>query len=215
MKAFVLSIFVILSGALFIGFTGDAPKIKANYKVDTIINKGIYQSYFNYKTKEPIFVVYKLYKGGGDCSREAFTFSNDTKITTATDKDYAKSGYDKGHLANAEDFAYDCDKDRLTFFYYNCVPQTPNLNRGTWKQWETTVRKESQADSLLIILGNFYTSKKIGEIFVPSYCWRVVQSLSTKKLTHVLLFLNADNASYKTVPLSKIETELGYKLPLK
>lgn len=191
-------------------------RIKPNYKIDTIITTEIYQSYFNYKCKEPVFVVYKLYKGGGDCKRAGFSFTNDTKISVATDKDYAKSGYDKGHLANSEDFANNCGYDELTFRYYNCVPQTPNLNRGTWKKWETTIRKESQADSLLIIAGNYYgNSKKIGTITVPTKCWKVVQSLSTKKLTHVLLFTNTDSALYKTVTISTIEKELGYKLPIK
>lgn len=213
-----LLIFFLLAGTallLSLQTPQSSSKPKPNYKIDTIINKGIYQSYFNYKCREPIFVVYKLYKGGGDCSRAGFHFTNDTKIVTATSKDYAASGYDEGHLANAEDFAGQCTSEELTFRFYNCCPQCPNLNRGTWKHWETEIRKESQTDSLLIIAGNFYGSKKIGQISVPSYCWKVVESLSTKKLIHIFLFTNTDEATYKTVSLSKIETELGYKLPLK
>lgn len=39
----------------------------------------------------------------------------------ATDKDYLNSGYDAGHLANAEDFAFDRYKEEKTFRYYNCL----------------------------------------------------------------------------------------------
>lgn len=187
-------------------------------KVDTIIDKGIYKSYFSYKYHEPIFVVYKLYKGGGECDRSKYHFINDTKIAMATQKDYAKNGYDEGHEANSEDFAGNCKYDELTFRFYNCVPQTPNLNRGIWKHWETEIRKESQQDSLLIICGNFYGNKTIGKdkVSVPDYCWKIVESLSTNKITHVLFFTNDEkNATCKDVQLTDIEKELGYELPLK
>lgn len=187
------------------------------YKVDTIINKGIYQSYFNYHYKEPMFVVYKLYKGGGDCSRNSFRFINDTKISMATSKDYAHNGYDEGHLANSEDFANNCINDELTFRFYNCVPQTANLNRGIWKHWETEIRKESQNDSLLVIAGNLYSNKFMGnnKVGVPDFCWKVVQSLTTKQLIHVFLFTNTDSATCDIIRINEIEENLGYKLPLK
>ncbi|HTJ50959.1 MAG TPA: DNA/RNA non-specific endonuclease, partial [Cyclobacteriaceae bacterium] len=112
-----------------------------------IINKGIYKVNFSNKFHQPRYVSYKLYKGGGTCDRSSFSFTNDNaKAETATDNDYTGNGYDKGHMANAEDFAFDCTKDELTFRYYNCLPQTVNLNRGLWKRNETDVRKWSQKE---------------------------------------------------------------------
>ena len=95
--------------------------------IDTIIQKPVYTSYYSYALKSPLYVVYYLYKGGGECSRQKLNFSKEYR--SATNKDYLKSGYDRGHLANAEDFAYDCDKEKCTFSYYNCIPQHPQLNR--------------------------------------------------------------------------------------
>ncbi|HKC36885.1 MAG TPA: hypothetical protein VKB95_12515, partial [Chitinophagaceae bacterium] len=34
-------------------------------QVDTVIKTGIYKSYFCYSLKEPLYVTYTLYKGGG------------------------------------------------------------------------------------------------------------------------------------------------------
>jgi len=188
----------------------------AQIKPDTTINNGTYTSYFSYKFKEPLCVSYILYKGGGDCSRDGFHFKNDTKITfMARDNDYDKSGYDKGHLANAEDFANNCIKDESTFRFYNCLPQTPNLNRGVWKKWETGIRVESQTDSLLIICGGIFTSgKTIGDkVAVPDYCFKIVQSLKTKKILWTLLFTNKEKDSameFKT--LEELEKFSQYKL---
>src|SRR5262245_38069533 len=117
-----------------------------------IVDKGIYKANFSNKYCEPLYVSYFLHKGGGDCNRSSFRFKNDIdSLQTATDNDYAGSSYDKGHLANAEDFAFDCEKDELTFRYYNCLPQTANLNRGVWKKNETLIRKWSQHEKLYII----------------------------------------------------------------
>jgi endonuclease G len=121
--------------------------------VDTVIHKDNYTSYYSYSLHNPLFVVYKLFKGGGSCSRINDRFITDNLPLSATAKDYAASGYDEGHLADSKDFAYDCKLQEETFRFYNCVPQTPALNRGIWKHFETLIRKESQTDSLLIIAG--------------------------------------------------------------
>ena len=143
---------------------------------DTIIKEANYTSYFNYRFHEPIYVVYTLYKGGGKCSRTGDVFVTNNLPHSATAADYSHNGYDEGHMANAEDFAFNCALQKNTFKYYNCVPQTPRLNRGCWKQLETLVRKESQSDSLLIICGNIYGTKTIGKnkIAVPEYCYKIV-----------------------------------------
>jgi endonuclease G len=198
----------LLIGILFLFF--------GQIAAQSIVNRGIYTVNFSNSLHEPLWVSYKLYKGGGDCNRNAFRFKNDIdSFQTATDFDYAKSGYDKGHLANAEDFAYDCTKDELTFRYYNCLPQTPNLNRGVWKTNETKIRKWSQSDSLLIICGGTFGKKKIGRIAVPDYCWKVVQSLSTKKILFCGWFTNSTKATEQNITFKDLENRTDLKLQLK
>lgn len=181
---------------------------------DTVVNVGIYESYYSYTIGQPVNVVYKLYKGGGDCDRkeEGFRFKRDTiiKNITATIVDYSGTGYDQGHLANAEDFAYDCDKENLTFRFYNCIPQTAKLNRGIWKVNETELRKLSQTDSLLITCGGILTkdSKPIkpgSRLIIPTYCYKTVVSLSTGMLIQCLLFDNNNNPTSKTITLNELD----------
>ena len=71
-----------------------------------LVDKGIYKANFSNNYHESNYVSYFLYKGGGNCSRSNLRFTNDDKrLQCATDEDYKGSHYDKGHLANAEDFA--------------------------------------------------------------------------------------------------------------
>lgn len=178
-------------------------------KVDTVLTSPILKSYMCIKYKEPLFVTYVLYHGGGDVSRAGLSFKS-LKNITSTAADYSHSGYDQGHMANAEDFANDSVNIRLTFFFYNCIPQTPNLNRGIWKKWETTVRDESQKDSLLIICG-VYDFKPVGKLFIPTKCFKVVKDLKTNKITHVLLFTNVlDNNTCSETTLSVLIKESKY-----
>ena len=198
--------------------------VSAQY-VDTIITTSVYKSHFDYNLKQPLFVEYILANGGGECDRSKFTFKNNTTIQMLGDKEYSSINdktskklynYDKGHLANSEDFANDCKDDELTFRYYNCIPQTPNLNRGTWKKWETTIREESKTDSLLVICGGVWkNSNTLNGVRIPSHCWKVVYSLNKNTTLHVLLFSNKNNNNTcEVITLQKLEEFLGYKVVL-
>jgi len=174
-----------------------------------LVDKGIYKANFSNSYHESNYVSYFLFKGGGRCSRANSHFINDDpRLQCATDEDYKGSHYDKGHLANAEDFAFDCDKDELTFRYYNCLPQTPNLNRGIWKKEETKIRKWSQTEKLYIICGGIFGTKKIGRIAVPTFCWKVVQSVATKKILFCGWFSNTANATLEEITPTELEKRL-------
>jgi hypothetical protein len=189
----------------------------ANGQIDTVIDCGFYKSFFDYETLQPLQVSYKLYKGGGKCPRDKFRFKNDTRIRMSTADDYDKSGYDMGHLANAADFAFDCEKDEKTFRFYNCLPQYPNLNRGIWKKWETVIREESQLDSLLIICGGVFSNRKIkvnSQVCVPDYCWKIVYSLSKCEYVRCLWFTNSPKASFEEITIETLKNRISYD-PLK
>lgn len=154
-------------------------------KYDTIVVETNYKSYYSFKIKGPSFVIYKLYKGGGSVSRKGMDFKS-----TLPFFDYKKNGYDIGHMADAEDFAYNEILEKETFKYYNAVPQKPNLNRGIWKGYETKIRKISQTDSLLIICGGCDYNGMI-----PNNCFKIVYSLSKRQILYSLVFTNNNNSS--------------------
>ena len=177
--------------------------------VDTIISTTIYKSYFSYKTHTPLFVSYILYHGGGDCSRMNMSFSTNGLLQSATEQDYSKSGYDIGHLANAKDFAYDCEKEKVTFYFFNALPQTPRLNRGCWKSLETKLRKESQSDSLQIICGGYLFEKQIGNVSVSTFCFKIIKDLKTK-VVRCYVFPNDYSGTYQEIEFKELIKEIPF-----
>lgn len=184
-------------------------------KVDKVIKMKAYKSYYSYEVKNPLYVTYTLSKGGGDCDRKGFSFRKCDEDSTASDADYAGTGYDKGHLANAEDFAYDCTLDKETFCYYNCVPQTVKLNRGIWKQWETEVRKLSQSKPVFVIAGAIYSDKLLKpghKVVKPDYCYKIVVDPPTHAIIYCLLFPNNDSGEVQQLTLTELKRKLPYPL---
>ena len=103
---------------ILLAFIGNLRIFSQNVeRYDTIVNEQIYRSYYSYKIKGASFVIYRLYKGGGKNSRVGMNFKSSFPHFS-----YKGSGYDIGHLANAEDFAYDRVLEEKTFRFYNAVP---------------------------------------------------------------------------------------------
>jgi DNA/RNA endonuclease G (NUC1) len=180
-------------------------------KIDQIVNKEIYTSYYSTDLKVPLYIVHYLYNGGGDFSRAKLRFIEG--INTAKNSDYSKSGYDRGHLVSAEDFAYDYRKETLTFSYYNCFPQTRHLNRGSWKVWENKIRNESKRWPLKIYTGGIYGNRRIkGRVGVPDYCWKVVYNQKTGFILHALIFSNDNIGTVRRTTISELKSILKYSV---
>ena len=77
-------------------------------------------------------------------------------------KDYARSGYDRGHQAPAGDQTTDAQKKAETFYLSNMAPQLPKLNRQIWKELETEVRDwvKERGSAYIITGGMFYDPKE-------------------------------------------------------
>lgn len=179
-------------------------------QIDTI-KTSIYTSIFDNSLKQVLYVKYDLYRGGGDCDRKSLTFKE--YENTLSNKDYVGSGLDKGHLANAEDFADICQNQKFTFDFYNIIPQYPNLNRGVWKHHEDSLRQLSQHNALIIVCGGVYLGKKIKNINVPVYCFKICLLKSTKKVIFSKLYSNYKLSNWNVnITVNDLEKLTSYKL---
>lgn len=109
------------------------------------------------------------------------TFREDPAVPTgsARNSDYAKSGYDRGHLAPAADMSWNPVAMKESFYFSNMSPQRPGFNRGVWKTLEEQVRDWAEIyDTLLIVTGPVLRSglPAIGAsgVSIPEYYYKVI-----------------------------------------
>ena len=102
-------------------------------------------------------------------------------INCPVNSDYAKSGYDRGHMAPAADMAWNDNVMKESFYFTNMTPQEPSFNRGIWKNLEDKCRDWAVRDSAIIIITGPIVNgdeKKIGknQVLVPDYFFKIILS---------------------------------------
>lgn len=105
-----------------------------------------------------------------------------TKVVT---NDYTNTGFDRGHLCPSDDRDSSVADNSATFVMTNMLPQSPNLNRITWKNLEDYCRTlMGQGNELYIYAGGYgvggngsngdLSTFAVGKVTVPSRMWKVV-----------------------------------------
>lgn len=74
------------------------------------------------------------------------------ELFRSTPKDYLKSGYDKGHLASAENYRYSQESMDQTFYMSNIAPQEKSINRGIWRILENRARNFTKIYSNVYVM---------------------------------------------------------------
>jgi endonuclease G len=149
---------------------------------DTVTIHHKYYSTTISKSKHfPVVIKYWLTRSMLDCEyrfKRTNKFKPDPLIPQYTnlDKDYKHSGYDRGHQMDAYDCGCDSTAMAESFYYSNITPQTPTLNRGSWKRLEDYARQlAKQYDSVLVWCGSVtLDNRHIGKVAVPDFCWKII-----------------------------------------
>ena len=137
-------------------------------------------------------------------------FREDPNIVTfsALPSDYSRSGYDRGHLAPAEDMKFSETTMRESFYMSNMSPQKPDFNRGVWKKLEKEVRRFAYNEgSVFVITGPILERglKKIGranKVSVPRRFFKIVYDETPPR--KMIAFVLPNEGS--TQPLSSFAT---------
>lgn len=108
------------------------------------------------------------------------------KGASATNEDYTRSGYDRGHMAPAGDMKWSAKAMRESFYLSNICPQKPGLNRGIWKDLEEQARLWAKENgSLLIVTGPVITDdlKRLGKnrVGIPKTFYKVICTITNGK----------------------------------
>ena len=188
-------------------------------------NRKFFQLCHSFDLKEPLWVGYVLSKGDldGPAPRPS-TFLEDKLLTHpgAKDSDYVRSGFSRGHMAPAEDFARSKEAIKSTFMFSNVVPQFQSVNGGRWAQLELIVRNlVRQTGQAYIFTGPIFESEEVDTIGddgvgVPTHTFKAILVLgpgNVKKM-YAVIMPNADGVKDVvndfTTTVRAIEEKTGF-----
>jgi endonuclease G len=128
--------------------------------------------------------------------------------------DYARSGFDRGHMAPNGDMP-DRTSQHQSFSLANMVPQDSDNNRHVWAGIEQAVRKLAKREGgLYVITGPAFLGRelrKVGNVFVPSHLYKVVYS-PRQNAAAAYFVANEADARYQTISVAELEGKLGINL---
>ncbi len=129
--------------------------------------------------------------------------------------DYARSGFDRGHMAPAADMPTD-EAQHQSFSLANIVPQDRNNNQRLWSAIEGATRHlANQRGALFVMTGPLFEGETIrrinNRVLVPTHVYKAVYD-PAKKEGAAWLAPNAPGDAYEVISLSDLEKRAGINL---
>jgi endonuclease G len=128
--------------------------------------------------------------------------------------DYARSGYDRGHMAPAADMG-NKQAQHECFTLANMVPQNSANNRGIWSAIEGATRHlTNQKGELYVITGPLFIGskvKRIGRVLVPSKLYKAIYDPSSGE-GGAYLIDNSESNDFEVISIAEIEKISGLTL---
>lgn len=126
--------------------------------------------------------------------------------------DYARSGYDRGHMAPNGDMPTRTAQAQ-SFSLANMVPQLHANNAGVWAGIEMAVRELALTEGeLYVVTGPAFLGADIQQIgrgvLVPTHLWKVVYS-PTQQRAGAYVITNDETRAYSAVSLRDLERMVG------
>ena len=144
----------------------------------------------NLKSKVPDWVVEVLtsdHLNGPAVRRDNFHADDDLTLGSRAELgDYSRNGFDRGHMAPAEDMTWDQAAMDQSFLLSNMAPQDPPFNRGIWARLEGMAREwADQHGRVVVITGPVYDrdDDTIGgnHVEVPMAFYKIVYNPSLRR----------------------------------
>jgi endonuclease G, mitochondrial len=126
--------------------------------------------------------------------------------------DYARSGYDRGHIAPSGDM-FDPQSQHESFSLANMIPQEPSVNRGVWERIESGVRRMVKTrGELFVVTGPLFQGadlKRIGgRVLVPSATFKAMYDPNRKEAGAYVVG-NAPGAMPQVVSIAELNSMAG------
>jgi len=129
--------------------------------------------------------------------------------------DYARSGFDRGHMAPAANMP-SLTAQNESFSLANIVPQDRNNNQQLWAAIESATRYlTGQRGALYVVTGPIFEGDKIerlnGRVFVPTHIFKAVYDPQRKDAA-AWVAPNKAGTAYEVVSLAALEKRIQMNL---
>ncbi len=129
--------------------------------------------------------------------------------------DYARSGFDRGHMAPAADMPTR-KAQHESFSLANVVPQNRHNNQVLWSAIEGATRHLANVrGELYVVTGPVFESDKIerinGRVFVPTHVFKAVVD-PAKDEGAAWIAKNDDSDDYQVISIGELEKRIGIDL---
>ncbi|MEO0003208.1 MAG: hypothetical protein RLZZ22_900 [Pseudomonadota bacterium] len=125
--------------------------------------------------------------------------------------DYARSGYDRGHMAPNADMPTR-KAQAESFSLANMVPQIHENNAGVWAGIEAAARQLANDEGeLYVISGPAFIGKdiqQIGRVLVPTHVWKVLYSPKQQQ-AGAYLVTNDKTKEYSVLSIAELQKLVG------
>lgn len=174
--------------------TGKAPKDI------TVVDKGEFTIAYSDTLRHPVWCAYKVPAEAlfSISTRPNFKKDRDFKSCPAASS-YARTGYDRGHMVpnHAITTRYGLDAQKKTFLMTNIAPQTPELNRGVWREVEHRIADLFTArwGDAWVIVGAICDSQETlsgTDINVPTAFYQIIAAESDGKIRVLALLFGQE-----------------------
>lgn len=182
------------------------------FKVFSVMHSGV--------TRTPLWSAEHLEAGEVEAARELTrenSFHAEPRLPSeqrAELADYARSGFDRGHMAPNGDMP-DRASQRDSFSLANIVPQDGENNRHLWAGIEGVVRKmASREGELYVVTGPAFLGsdlRKVGKVLVPTHLYKLVYS-PRQKAGAAWFVENKADAKVNVIPIPELERIIGINL---
>jgi endonuclease G len=129
--------------------------------------------------------------------------------------DYARSGYDRGHMAPSGDMP-SASAQEESFSLANMIPQNPDNNRNLWEGIESAVRTyATDKGELYVLTGPIFDGASLqrigGRVLVPTHVFKAIYD-PYKHVAGAYIANNAPGMEYQAVTIAELEKRIGINL---
>lgn len=129
--------------------------------------------------------------------------------------DYARSGFDRGHLAPSADMA-SRQAQYESFSLANIVPQDPHNNQNLWVAIEGITRGYTRSrGDLYVISGPMFEGASLqrlkGRVLIPTHMFKAIYAPQRQQAS-AYVTLNAPGTEYEVISIAELEARLGINL---